>query len=134
LPGSILAAIDADRCDASTIAYAVTRARNARANLTVICVWRPTWLLGFTAVAGCDPEELLKSHEQEAVRWFRNCLGEVPSDIYLRTLLVKGLLVRHLIKELRVTHHDELILSHRLGSRDVSRVRRVAPGLRVVVL
>jgi hypothetical protein len=99
-----------------------------------MCLWRPTRFLGFTAEAGYVPEWLVKDHEQQAAGWFRSCLTEVPSDICLRTLLVKGLLVRHLIKELQMTHHDELFLSYPLGLRDLFRVRRTAPGLEVVVL
>lgn len=134
LAGSILTGLNPDRSDPSTISYAVSRTREARAHLTVLCVWRPTRWLWYAAESGENPAALLKRHEQSAAMWFRSRLTEVPSDICLRALFLQGLLARELVKELRTTHYDELILDHRLRPWDVARVRQMASDLKVIVL
>jgi hypothetical protein len=133
LPSCILAAIDVDCSDPSTIQYAAGRAREALAHLTVMCVWRPTWFLGFTALAGDNPAELRERHEREAAARFHGCLKEVPDDLCVRALFLEGRLAPHVIRELRRKHYDELILCHRLRARDVARLRRTDPHLKVVL-
>lgn len=57
----------------------------------------------------------------------------MPYDVRVRSVFVEGLLRQKLLDELRANYHDELILGHRLGSRDLARVRGVAPRLKVVL-
>jgi hypothetical protein len=128
----VLAAFDVDRADPCLVAQAISRACEGRAHLTLIWTWRPTRFLGFTAIGGDDPAAPLERHEHEAAERLHNCLKEVPHDICVRALLLRGSLATHLIKELRTKHYDELILAQPLRARTVARVRRIAPDLNVL--
>ncbi len=131
---SILVAVDPDRSDPSAIPYAVARARDAHADLTLLCVWRPTRWLAYAAEGGEDPKALRESHGQEAAEWFRDRLAQVPYDIGVRSRFIEGFFGRQLLDELHTSHHDELVLGHRLRAFELVRLRRAVRSLEVMML
>jgi hypothetical protein len=134
MPRSVLAAFDSDRTEPARICGMLRRAGDGVTQLTLMWVWRPTRLLGFTPLGGCDTAELTKIYEREAIERFRSSLNEVPDEVYVRALVLQGSFVRNLVRELRAERYDELALGHRLRQRQIARVRRTAPSLKVVSL
>ncbi len=129
-PRGILIAVDPDRSAPATVGYGIARASRARAQLTVMCVWRPSRLLPLAAVSEVDPQALLADHERAAMAWFRARVAEVPGDICLRTLFLRGRLRDHLARQLVQRDYDEVIVD-RLSERDLARMRGIAPGVAI---
>ena len=55
------------------------------APLTVICLWSPSPLWRFTALAGLDPQEALWGTATDAAAWLRAACRTVPATISLTT-------------------------------------------------
>jgi Universal stress protein family len=130
-PRRLLVAVDADRSDPATVQVALARAARTRAEITLMCVWRPSRLVVLAVLNCVDPDVLRTEHEQAASDWFRARVADVPDDVSVRTVFLRGRLRDQITRELGDTRYDELIVDPRLSVRDLARVRRVAPGIAI---
>jgi hypothetical protein len=130
-PRRILLAVDADRSEPAAVLHAVAHAARTRAELTLMCVWRPSRLLPLAVMICEDPNALCIECEQAALDWFRARVADVPSDVRLRTVFLRGRLRDELPRRLEDDAYDELFVDPRLSARDLARVRRIAPEITV---
>jgi len=133
LGGALLAVLHAGRSDPRAATWAASRARELRARLTLMCVWRPSALVPLAWLVNVDAQELVDDQEQMAARWLSDRLEELPHDVSVIGMVRRGPVPSAVAAEKSRQRYDELLVDGEVSRRLLPRLAAQSPGLRILV-